>query len=69
MTPEAGRFARLQQLQRAARVSAPALMTSSSPTGSPAIGAGATGVASVVTTDYVLKARSAAGIDIGAFAR
>jgi len=36
--------------------------------GSPAIGAGATDVTSLVTTDYDVKARSAAAIDIGAFA-
>jgi hypothetical protein len=35
--------------------------------GSPAIGAGATDVTSLVTTDYDLVSR-AAGIDIGAFA-
>jgi len=37
-----------------------------SPPGSPAIGAGAIGVSSIVTTDYDVKARSAAAIDIGA---
>ena len=36
--------------------------------GSPAIGAGSTAVASVVTTDYDLKARSSTSIDIGAYA-
>lgn len=35
--------------------------------GSPAIGAGATAAASVVTTDYDLKPRSATSIDIGAY--
>jgi len=35
--------------------------------GSPAIGAGSTAVASVVTTDYALNPRSAASIDIGAY--
>jgi hypothetical protein len=34
--------------------------------GSPAIGAGAMGVSSIVTTDYDVKARSATAIDIGA---
>ena len=37
-------------------------------TGSPAIGAGATDVASVVTTDYALVSRSRASVDIGALA-
>jgi len=35
--------------------------------GSPAIGAGSTAVASVVTTDYLLNPRSSTSIDIGAY--
>ncbi len=35
--------------------------------GSPAIGAGSTAVASVVTTDYLLNPRSSSSVDIGAY--